>query len=164
MTEDNSWPSARFGVALEDEARLWDEVRQELLSGKTLRVIGRERGYPVTRFCQWVGEDAKRREEFEGILKVAALLHVSEVVEIADAQREVEREDGSKYDPNIARDTLRVKTRLQAAEKLDPGRWAPRTQVQTDMSITVRVVRGVTDLPVLPLESQAGGAEGVGHA
>lgn len=139
MTEDNSWPVERFRVALLDECRLWSEVKQELLSGKGLPKIARERGYPVLRFCAWVGEDEGRAKEFEAMLPVLAQVYISETVGIADGEMEGAgiREEG--YDP-VARDALRVKTRFTAAEKLNPGRWSKQLNVNAAVQVAVQVV------------------------
>lgn len=139
MTEDNSWPVERFRVALLDECRLWSEVKQELLSGKGLPKIARERGYPVLRFCAWVAEDEGRAKEFEAMLPVLAQVYISETVGIADGEIEAGsvREDG--YDP-VARDALRVKTRFTAAEKLNPGRWSKQLNVNAAVQVAVQVV------------------------
>ena len=141
MTEDNSWPVERFRVALLDECRLWSEVKQELLSGKGLPKIARERGYPVLRFCAWVGEDEGRAKEFEAMLPVLAQVYISETVAIADGEAaRAQGDDGERgYDP-VARDALRVKTRFTAAEKLDPGRWSKQLNVNAAVAVAVQVV------------------------
>lgn len=139
MTEDNSYPTKRFADALERPEVLWAEVKQELLSGKGLPKIARERGYPVLRFCAWVAEDEGRAKEFEAMLPVLAQVYISETVGIADGEIEAGsvREDG--YDP-VARDALRVKTRFTAAEKLNPGRWSKQLNVNAAVAVAVQVV------------------------
>ena len=149
-TEDNSWPSARFEVATVDSERLWGEVRQELLCGKSLPKIARERGYPVLRFCQWVGEDEGRARQFEALLPVFAQVYISETVEIADAERRHEEDvGGGGYDP-VARDALRVKTRFTAAEKLVPGRWGKQLNVNASVAMEVQVVNYADVVQVVP--------------
>lgn len=141
MTEDNSWPSARFADALAEPDRLWGEVKQELLAGKALPKIGRERGFPVLRFCAWVSEDEGRAKEFEAMLPVLAQVYIAETVSIADGEAgRAEVGDGERgYDP-VARDALRVKTRFTAAEKLDPGRWSKQLNVNAAVALQVAVV------------------------
>lgn len=139
-TEDGSWPSARFEGALADPGKLWDEVRQELLSGKGLSRIGRDRGFPVLRFCAWVSEDAERAKEYEALMRLTAQVHVSEAVEIADTvqvgtrtKTKVDADGGETVETleadMIEHRRLQIDTRLRVAEKIDPGRWGARTQI-----------------------------------
>lgn len=139
-TEDNSYPTKRFADALVDAEALWAEVKQELLTGKSLPKIGRERGYPVLRFCAWVVEDAGRAAEFNALLLMAAHVHVSEAVEIADTvqigtktKTKTDAEGGETVEvleaDMIEHRRLQIDTRLRVAEKLDPGRWASKVQV-----------------------------------
>lgn len=139
MTEDNSYPTKRFADALEQPEALWAEVKQELLTGKSLPKIGRERGYPVLRFCAWVVEDVGRAAEFNALLLMAAHVHVAEAVEIADSvqmgvkTKTKETVDGTFVETleadMIEHRRLQIDTRLRVAEKIDPARWASKVRV-----------------------------------
>lgn len=130
---DGLWPVARWEGALAEPVRLWEEVAQEVLEGKSLRRIARERGYPVLVFRAWVAESAERAGEYERLLRVRADELVAEALEIADAQKEAERAGGGTYDPEVPRDKLRVDTRLKLASKWDRERYGD--QVRHDVAL-----------------------------
>ena len=81
------------------------------------------KGLPRGRVLAFLAEHAGLSEAVKRVLEVQTHALVGEALDVADEQREVFREDGSAYDPDVARDKLRVETRLKIAEKLNRGAY-----------------------------------------
>lgn len=98
-------------------------VIQRVIDGESLKQIALAWKLPVTRFIKWVSEDDKRLADYENALKVRADELVHEALDIADEQKEAVRENGTIYDPDVARDKLRIETRFKAAAAWDKQRY-----------------------------------------
>jgi hypothetical protein len=134
---DGSWPGERWEGAIADPDRLWVEVTQEILGGKSLRVIARERGYPVLRFAAWVTEDGARAQEYERLLALRGDELAHEALAIADAtENGVETTtyaDGSqqvKESDMLGHRKMKIETRLKLAAKWDRERYGDKLDVK----------------------------------
>lgn len=98
-------------------------VIQRVIDGESLKQIATAWKLPVTGFVKWISDDDKRLAQYENALKIRADEIVHEALEIADEQNEVVRENGTSYDPDVARDKLRIETRLKTASMWDKQRY-----------------------------------------
>lgn len=99
-------------------------VFQRVCEGETLRDIAKAWQIPVGRFTEWFSTE--HSELYDAALKVRADQIANEALSIADEQQAVQKKDGSVFDPEVPRDTLRVKTRMQLAEKWDRQRYGSK--------------------------------------
>ena len=117
-------PLERYERLLE---RPWEEVMGEVcarvVEGDSLRTVARDWGLPCARFMVWVTSDDERRGMYEGALRLRADELVHESVGIADEQHLAVGPNGKEFDPEVPRDSLRVKTRLAAAGLWDRKRF-----------------------------------------
>lgn len=112
-------------------------VVQRLSEGETLKQIAKAWEIPYGRFAQWIVEDRERSEQYNGALKVWADSLAQECVAIADEQFEVEKRDGTTYDPDVPRDKLRIETRLKLAGKWHRERYGESTEVKHTGSVSL---------------------------
>ena len=98
-------------LSLLDRPGLIDDVIARTLEHKSIFMIAKELGMPpVTLYC-WLRKH--HAEEYAGALAVVDDILAHDALSIADEQKEAVRNDGSLFDPDVSRDTLRVNTRLK---------------------------------------------------
>lgn len=114
-------------------------VFQRLCDGETLKDIAKAWELPRGRFVEWF--TTQHSELYEAALKVRADEIAHEALAISDEQAEVEKKDGTTYDPDVARDKLRIETRLKLAEKWDRARYGSKDNGPAGGGITVVVDR-----------------------
>lgn len=96
-------------------------IFQRLCERETLAQIAKAWGLPKGRFFEWF--TTEHAPLYDAALKVLAGELAFESLDIADEQAEVVKKDGSKFDPEVPRDKLRVDTRLRLASHLDRARY-----------------------------------------
>jgi len=136
MVESDPGPVARFEV-VKAAAETVSVVFQRLADGETLGEIAKAWGVPRGRFTEWVMEH--HGEMYDSALKVNADRIAHEALAISDEQQEVEKKDGTTYDPDVGRDKLRVDTRLKLAGKWDRARYGEHVQHQVGVRAVLRV-------------------------
>lgn len=119
-------------------------VCERLAAGESLTTIcASDPSLPDRRTIQRYERD---NEEFS-----AAIAHAreqgldaigEEIVAISDKQREVVKENGGTYDPDVQRDTLRVRARMWYLSKLGPKRYGDKVAVEHsgEMNISERLL------------------------
>lgn len=120
-------PLARL-EAVKRDAAAPGEIFRLLTERKTLKEIAVEWRVAKGRFTEWF--TMEHAGLYDAALKVVAAEIALEALEIADAQREAVKESGGTYDPEVARDKLRVDTRLKLAAKFDRSRYGDAVTVQ----------------------------------
>lgn len=120
-------------------------VFQRVCDGETLREIAKAWGLPKGPFIQWF--TTEHAALYDSALKVKADELAHEALAISDEQAAVEKKDGGTYDPDVARDKLRVDTRLRLAEKFDRTRYGNKDSGPAG-GVTVIVNRAVGSDPV----------------
>jgi hypothetical protein len=93
-------------------------IVQRLTDGESLREIAKAWKLPYGRLAEWIIEDVERTASYEQALRIWADSLAQEALAIADEQVEVVKANGDTFDPNVARDKLRIETRLRLA-----GKW-----------------------------------------
>lgn len=106
-----------------DDPMTMEIVIQRVIDGESLKAIAKAWQLPPTRFVKWISDDEARLAQYEGALKVRADDLVHEALDIADEQKEVVKKDGTTYDPDVARDKLRIETRFKAAAAWDKNKY-----------------------------------------
>lgn len=134
MTERAVAPLDRFAAVAADPMTL-EVVGQRVMEGETLKQIARSWQVPVMRFVEWVVNDAFRCGVYQAALKVRADELAHEALRISDEQELAVGKNGVEYDPDVARDKLRVATRLKLAGTWDRERYGQRI----DKNVNVRV-------------------------
>lgn len=129
-----------------DTARV---VFQRLVGGERLKEIARAWGVPAGLFVHWYTTEHAR--DYAAALEARAEELAHEAVEIADEQSEVEKPGGGTYDPDVARDRLRVDTRLKIAGKWNRKRYGDEQEAVR----TTPVVIQIANLRGAPLEVAA---------
>lgn len=81
---------------------------------------------PYTLVYAFLNDGGAWQKRYEAALEAVADDLVHEALEIADEQAEVVKEDGSKFDPDVPRDKLRVETRFRTASKWGKGRYGDK--------------------------------------
>ena len=94
-----------------------DVVVQRVAEGETLQQLAEVWTVPYGRLAKWVADDDGRRGQYEGALMLRADLEAQKAIEIADNESE-----------DVARDKLRVETRLKLAGKWDRKRYGERVE------------------------------------
>jgi hypothetical protein len=143
-------PMARF-AALKAGAEWPKVIFQRVADGETLKDLSREWELPRGEFVSWY--TTEHSELYDAALKVRADELAHESLTIADEQAEVVKKDGTKFDPDVARDKLRVDTRIRILEKWDRARYGNKED-KSGSGITVIVDRSCGGT----VEISAGGA------
>ena len=120
-------PMARLEV-VKVQAETPSVVFQRVAEGESLKAIAKSWQVPAGRFTEWFS--TTHADLYDAALKVRADQLAHEALTISDEQAEVEKEDGSTYDPQVPRDKLRVDTRLKLAGKWDRERYGDKTEVR----------------------------------
>lgn len=143
-------PIARF-EALKAGAEWPKVIFQRVADGESLKGLAREWELPRGEFVSWYM--TTHTELYDAALKVRADDLAHESIAISDEQAEVEKKDGTTYDPDVARDKLRVDTRMRILEKWDRARYGNKED-KSGSGITVIVDRSCGGT----VEISAGGA------
>ncbi len=122
-------PLARFAEVIENQTTM-PVLVQRLSEGETLKQIAKDWEIPYGRLAQWVIEDRERSEQYNVALKIWADSLAQECLAISDEQAEVEKRDGTTFDPDVPRDKLRIDTRLRLAGKWDRNRYGEATKIE----------------------------------
>jgi hypothetical protein len=138
-------PLARLEAVKADETAP-NVIFQRLCDGETLKEIARSWELPKGRFAEWF--TVKHADLYDAALKVRADELAHETLEIADEQAEVVKKDGGTYDPDVARDKLRVETRLKLAAQWDRSRYGSKDNGPAGGGVTVIVNRSIGSDPV----------------
>lgn len=93
----------------------------------------------ATTVYRWLGENEVFREQYARAREDQADTLADEIIDIADEQAEVTKEDGTTYDPDVGRDKLRVDARKWVAAKLKPKKYGDKVDVahSGDMRVTI---------------------------
>ncbi len=129
-------PIARFNEMVENTTTMPILV-QRLSEGETLKQIAKDWEVPYGRLAQWVIEDRERSEQYNVALKIWADSLAQECLAISDEQAEVEKRDGTTFDPDVPRDKLRIDTRLRLAGKWDRNRYGEQTKLEHSGSLSL---------------------------
>jgi terminase small subunit-like protein len=129
-------------VAPEREEGTLEEMFQRMTSGEGLPGVCASWDVPYGRMLTWLMGDEKRYAVYLRALEVRGHALVDEAVSIADEQKEAFRKNGSTYDPDVARDTLRVQTRLRVAKAHAPALYGEKEGAGAG-GVTVVINRGV---------------------
>lgn len=148
--ERDPGPLARMEVVKADES-IPAVIFQRVCDRETLKDIAKEWGLPRGDFVSWYM--TTHSELYDAALQVRADELVHESLAISDEQSEVLKKDGTTFDPDVARDKLRVETRMRILEKWDRGRYGAKED-KSGSGITVIVDRSCGGT----VEITAGGA------
>ena len=119
MTEDGSWPSARWEAALKDPLTK-DIIISRVADGETLKGVCKSRQWPYSMVAQWIVENPEIAQAYEGALALWGDALAQETIEIAD-----------NADPDMIQHAkLRVDTRTKLASRLNRNRYGETPQVQ----------------------------------
>lgn len=148
-------PLERFRAVVEDNPATMDVIVQRLTDGEPLKAIARSWDVPYGKLAEWITEDRERVERYSAALRIWADSLAQECVAISDEQGEVVNENGKVFDPDVARDKLRIDTRLKLAGKLDRARYGDQTELKHTGSVSLVAVlssmpRGVIEKDVTP--------------
>lgn len=143
-------PMARFEV-VKASADMPKVIFHRVSEGESLKGLAKEWELPRGEFVSWYMTEYS--ELYDAALKVRADELAHDCIAISDEQAEVERKDGSKFDPDVPRDKLRVDARLKMLEKWDRPRYGAKED-KSGSGITVIVDRSCGGT----VEISAGGA------
>lgn len=127
---------ARY-VELIERPDTLEVISQRVADEGSLALICKSLDVPHGRVLAWLMADAARYAVYLRALEVYAHEKVSETIAIADEQKEAVRKDGGTYDPDVARDALRINTRFRAAKHHAPGLYAEKVEVKHSGVITM---------------------------
>jgi hypothetical protein len=99
-------------------------VFHRVADGETLKSIAKSWEVPRGAFALWF--TTEHAALYEAALKVRADELAHEALDISDEQAEVVKKDGTTFDPDVARDKLRVDTRLKLAGVWDRARYGAK--------------------------------------
>lgn len=139
-------------------AELFRLIVEERMRLRDAAVLGVKQ--PYTLVYAFLHDGAEMQKRYEGALAAVADDLAHEALAIADEQAEVKKEDGTTYDPDVARDKLRVDTRLRMASKWSRERYGESQDSQKVVPVIIQVadLRGATvQLPVaksLPMREE----------
>ena len=136
----NPGPMARFEHVIKQDNTM-SIIVQRLTDGERLREIAKAWEIPYGRLAAGIAEDAERKSQYEAALSIWADSLAQEAVAIADEQAEVVKENGETFDPNVARDKLRIDTRLKLASRWNRERYGEKVQHQhTGLQPTLTII------------------------
>ena len=120
---------------------------QRVAEGERLKLICKSRGWPYALVAQWVAETPEVFRAYEKALMLAADDLGLETVDISDEQALAVSKRGVEFDPDVARDTLRVKARQWAASRLYRERYGEKVEVSGEVRHThslIGILSGMT--------------------
>lgn len=104
---------------------------------ETLREIAKAWGLPAGRFVEWY--TTEHAAQYDAALKVLADQHAHEIVAIADEQKQATDSRGNTFDPDVARDKLRMDARRWVAGRWDRSRYGDQVQHQISGRAVLKV-------------------------
>lgn len=110
-------------AGLATDPQWWDGALDRIACGDSPKAVSEEYAILFGVFMRWIEDDAGRKSEYDAALRIASEGHAHECLAIADEQAEVLKRDGTTFDPDVARDKLRIETRLKLAGKWDRARY-----------------------------------------
>lgn len=135
----------RLQVVIDDPMTM-EIVIQRVIDGESLKAIARAWQLPPTRFVKWISDDEARLDQYEGALRVRADGLVHEALDIADEQKFAVNKAGVPYDPDVARDKLRIETRFKAAAAWDKNKYGGE-KATGGAGINIIINRGGAEIP-----------------
>jgi len=108
-----------------------DQICERLAAGESLNAICKDEGFPAESTVRdWALDDVQGfAAKYTRAREAQADFYAQQIVDIADEQGEVLREDGSKFDPDVNRDRLRIDARKWFASKVAPKKYGDKTDV-----------------------------------
>lgn len=101
----------------------WEGTLDKIACGDSPKAVADEYCILFGVFMRWIEANADRRREYDAALRIATEGHAHDCIAIADEQKEAVGPGGKVYDPDVARDKLRIETRLKLAGKWDRARY-----------------------------------------
>ncbi len=111
-------------------------ILQRVADGETLKGICKSRGWPYSLVAMWLHGNEALLARYDAALQLWVDSLAMETVAISDEQAEVVTKSGEVFDPNVARDNLRIKARQWAAEKLHRARYGQTLKVERSLALT----------------------------
>ena len=128
-------------------------ICEQLAHGFSLRRICSDESMPgITTVYRWFDAHPEFRKQYVRAREDQADTLADEIVAISDEQAEVVKEDGSTFDPDVARDRLRVDARKWVASKLKPGKYGDKLELGSDPSKPL-LYKQIEDVIVDPRET-----------
>lgn len=116
-------------------------LMSRVAEGESLRDICKAQEVAYSLVARWIAETPLLKQQYDVALQLHADSIAHEALTIADEQCEVEKKDGSTYDPDVARDKLRVDTRLKLAGKWDRQRYGEREPAAVNVTVNLGDIR-----------------------
>lgn len=110
-TASNGAAAATEALAVVDRPGLVEEVMAGVVARKSIAQIAEETGLGPIRLLAWINR--YHAKDYNDAIAIRDDQMALEALLIADEQKEAIREDGTKFDPDVPRDRLRVETRLK---------------------------------------------------
>ena len=128
---------------LDTEPDILTALAERVANGVPLVDVAHDYGVSLRRLGKWLEdtEHPERLKELEFARRCYADKLATETVAISDEQALAYSKQGTPYDPDVARDTLRVSTRFKAAAKLDRARWGEKEQGALAGGVTVNLIQ-----------------------
>ena len=123
----------------------WDGALDRIACGDSPKAVADDHAVLFGVFLRWIDADPTRRSAYDAALRIAAEAMAHECRTIADEQNAVDKPGGGTYDPDVARDKLRIETRLKLAGKWDRARYGEKDAGPAGGGVTVIVQRGPSD-------------------
>lgn len=171
MLQVDQGPLARLREATADPSTMSVIVQRitDADEPETLKEIARAWKVPLGRLAEWITEDRERSEQYANALRIAAEQHALDALKIAEGTPRQALDPAGKplFDeagkpivitPDVARDKLRVDTRLKLASKLAREKFGEMNEVRVSGSVSLISVlsslpRGnVIDVEEVPVE------------
>jgi len=111
------------------------EIFTRLSEGETLKAIAAVWGCPKGAFVRWYMEDYG--DLYDAALKVRAADLAVEALDISDEQALAVNAQGREFDPDVARDKLRIDTRKWVASKFDRARYGESVRVERNTAVVI---------------------------
>lgn len=101
----------------------WSDQFDRIACGENPKRVAEEVCVLWGVFQRHIEADPALASEYAAALRIAAEGHAHDCISIADEQKEAVGPGGKVYDPDVARDKLRIETRLKLAGKWDRARY-----------------------------------------
>lgn len=131
--QDGLWKTARW--ARDEGYDALEVIVHGVASGKTLKAICKEKGWPKSIVSKWIAEDQERKAQYDSALSLWADELAQDTVEIADDDK-----------AEVGRSKLRVDTRMRLASRWDRARYGENPNV----NITAQAGSLISILSSLP--------------
>lgn len=138
------------------DERSWEEFFHRVADGETVQEFCTSKSLAYSLVARHIAQTPLLKAQYDTALQLWGDALAQESVAIADEQKEATKRDGSTFDPDVARDKLRVDTRLRLAGKLDRERYGERDRP----AVAVNISLGDVAREIRELESRLGIALG----